>query len=147
MSDGRRWVSMRWADSDQYRWVTVLAVLGLAVAALMAAAGLPPVDLHGPLHHLGIMDPLCGGTRAARYTIRGDLRLAWTYNPLSIVAVVGAAVFTGRALVGAITGRWLSAAVAWTIPRRRIVVALTVASLVVLEIRQQMLVELLVGPS
>jgi hypothetical protein len=81
------------------------------------------------------------------HTIRGDLRQAWTYNPLGIVAVVGAAVFTGRALVGAITGRWLSAAVAWTIPRRRIVVALTVASLVVLEIRQQMLVELLVGPS
>lgn len=140
-------VSVRWADSDRYRSVTVLAVVGLAVAALMAVAGLPPFDLHGPLHYFGVMDPLCGGTRAARYTMRGDLRQAWTYNPLGILAVVGAAALVGRAVVGVVAGRWLTITVAWTVRRRRLVIALTVVILILLEIRQQLLVALLVRTS
>lgn len=136
-------MSMSWTDSDQHGYLTAQAVLGLAMAALMAGAGLPPVDLHGPLHYLGFMDPLCGGTRAARYTMRGDLRLAWTYNPLGVMAVVGAGAFTGRALVAVITGRWLAATVPWTSSPRRVVAALIIAGLISLEIRQQMLVALL----
>ena len=64
--------------------------MGASIAVAMAIYGLPAVDLHPPLHRLGIMDPLCGGTRAARYAAQGRFEDAWTYNPLGIVAVYGA---------------------------------------------------------
>ncbi len=57
-----------------------MALAVLAAGSTMAVSGLPPVDLHGPLHHDGIMDPLCVGTRAAAYTARGEFALAWRYN-------------------------------------------------------------------
>jgi len=38
---------------------------------VLAAVGLPPVDLHGPLHYLGVMDPLCGMTRGTVAVLRG----------------------------------------------------------------------------
>ena len=46
----------------------------------MALWGLPPVDLHGPLHRLGIMDPVCGGTRSAYFAVSARWALAWYYN-------------------------------------------------------------------
>jgi Protein of unknown function (DUF2752) len=69
--------------------------------------GLPPVDLHGPLHYLGVMDPLCGMTRGTVAVLRGQLALAWAYNPASPPLVAGAALALGRWLVGRLTGRWL----------------------------------------
>jgi hypothetical protein len=89
------------------------------------------------------MDPLCGGTRAARYTMLGNWRLAWRYNPLGIVAVLGSAAVVGRAIIGVITGRWLSATVVWTPRRRRLVVVVVFVLLAVLEVRQQLLAPLL----
>jgi hypothetical protein len=50
-----------WEPVDRHRWAGLLAVAGLAAGGAMAIFGLPPVDLHGPLHYAGIMDPLCGG--------------------------------------------------------------------------------------
>jgi hypothetical protein len=123
--------------------ITAFAVVGVAVAVLMAVFGLPPVNLHGPLHYLGIMDPLCGGTRAARYTMIGEWRQAWRYNPLGIVAVVGSAALVSRGLIGTITGRWLSATVVWTPRRVRLMVAVVLVLLALLEVRQQLLARLL----
>lgn len=74
----------------------------------MAVFGLPPVDLHGLLHHVGIMDPLCGGTRATAYTARGEWALAWRYNPLGFLAVVAAAAAVLRAVVGLLARRWVT---------------------------------------
>ena len=68
--------------------------------------GLPPIDLHGPLHWVGIMDPLCGGTRAARYTAIGQWGQAWHYNPLGIVTVLAVGLLLLRGAVGVTTGRW-----------------------------------------
>jgi uncharacterized protein DUF2752 len=135
-----------WQAYDTHRPVTVVAFLGVAAAASMAIAGLPPVDLHGPLHYIGIMDPLCGGTRAARFTMRGEFALAWKYNPLGILAVVAAVAATGRAVVGLLTRRWVSVAIAWTPTRRYWVIGLILAAAVVLEVRQQLLASLLTGP-
>ena len=109
----------------------------------MAVFGLPPLDLHGPLHYLGIMDPLCGGTRAARHTMRGDLALAWQYNPLGILAVLAAAVLVLRALVGSLTSRWLTVAVLWSPRRSRAVVAISLALFAVMTVRQQSRTDLL----
>ncbi|GAB3167527.1 hypothetical protein GCM10027059_28570 [Myceligenerans halotolerans] len=50
-------------------------------AAAMAAFGLPPVDLHEPLHHLGAMSPPCGATQATPGWTAGrwaDAGIAWT---------------------------------------------------------------------
>jgi hypothetical protein len=61
-----------------------VAALCLAVvAAALAVWGLPSLDIHGPLHRLGVMDLLCGGTRAAYFTVTGRWATAWEYNPLS----------------------------------------------------------------
>jgi hypothetical protein len=60
-----------------------LAAAGLLAAGVLAVVGLPPVDLHGPLHRLGIMDPLCGMTRGVVAVLRGQLGRAVAYNPAS----------------------------------------------------------------
>ncbi|WP_454860950.1 DUF2752 domain-containing protein [Promicromonospora soli] len=130
---------------DRHRWLTAGAVLALAAAALMAAFGLPPVDLHGPLHMLGIMDPFCGGTRAARYAGQGNLAEAWRYNPLSIVIVYGALAAVARAGLGLVTRRWLTLTIGWTPARRRWVITIALVLLVLLELRQQLRADLLMA--
>ncbi len=70
-------------------------MIGLSVGVAYALFGMPPVDLHGPWHRYGIMDPLCGGsTRALRYTLLGRLADAWRSNPLSPILAAGATCVT-----------------------------------------------------
>jgi hypothetical protein len=122
---------------DRHRWLTWLSLTLLAIAAGMAVFGLPPVDLHGPLHRFGIMDPFCGGTRAARYTALGQWDMAWKYNPLGIVAVVAVLVLSVRATIGWLTNRWFTLTVAWSRHGFWIAGAVATILLVLLEIRQQ----------
>lgn len=121
--------------SDRHRWVTFPSLGLLMIAVVMAVTGLPPIDLHGPNHWFGIMDPLCGGTRAARYTVQGHWALAWTYNPLGVLAVllVGATVL--RAIIGVLTHRWVTVTVRWT--RRRRWIALTALVVLVIVLARQ----------
>jgi len=130
---------------DRHGWLTGLALLALVIAATMAIFGLPPVDLHSPLHKVGIMDPFCGGTRAARYTAQGNLVEAWRYNPLSIVIVYGAGTAILRAAVGFLTGRWITVTIGWNPRWRRWAIAVVVLLLLLLEIRQQMRADLLMA--
>lgn len=134
-----------WERRDHHQVVTSLAGVALAIAAGMALFGLPPVDLHGPLHYIGIMDPLCGGTRAARYTAQGQLGLAWKYNPLGILVVIGAAVVVARTLVGVLAGRWLTVHVGWSRRHMRWVIAVAGVLLIILEVRQQLRADLLIA--
>lgn len=99
----------------------------------MAIFGLPPVDIHGPLHYLGIMDPLCGSTRGVRLALLGHIAQAWRYNPLSVVLVAGAVATVLRHLLGMATRRWLNL----NVVRRRTVVAIAALLTVALEINQQ----------
>ena len=128
---------LAWSDRDAHRWATWLALLALTVAAALAIVGLPPLDMHGPLHKWGIMDPLCGGTRAARFAAQGNLVQAWRYNPLSIVVVFSALVVVGRSIVGLVTRRWANIEFRWTRRRRRWVIGVMVTLLALLEVRQQ----------
>lgn len=136
-----------WDRVDAHRWATWLALFGLAVAAAMAVFGLPPLDLHGPQHHMGVMSPTCGGTRAARLTAQGNLAEAWTYNPLGIAAVLGAMAVTARGVVGATTGRWVNLRFVWTPRRKRIVLIVVAALVIALEVRQQLHADLLMTDS
>jgi hypothetical protein len=114
--------------------LTVVAAVGLAVGAVLAAFGMPPVDLHSPLHHLGIMDPLCGMTRGSAATMRGDLREAWWYNPASPAVTAGGFALLARWVVGRFAGLWVDVRVRAT----PLVVAVVGLALVVLEVNQQL---------
>ncbi len=105
-----RLARLAWAPVDHHRRLTHLAVGGLLAGAILAVTGPPPLDLHGPLHYLGIMDPGCGMTRGVLWTLRGRLDRAWAYNPASPLLVAGALAVVVRAGVGWLTGRWLTVA-------------------------------------
>ena len=122
-----------WARTDRHPMLAPLAAAGLLAAAVLAIVGLPPVDLHGPLHRLGIMDPLCGMTRGTVAVLRGRLGLAWAYNPASPLLVAGAVLTLGRWLVGRLTGRWLDA----TLARTPLTVGVIVAVVLALWVNQQ----------
>jgi len=121
------------AAHDEHPWLGVLVTIGLAAGALLAVFGLPPVDLHGPLHYLGIMDPLCGGTRGVHAALRGEFGQAWRYNPLSLPLLAGAVLVLARQAAGMLTGRWLT--IHLTRPRTVLITAIALGLL--LEINQQ----------
>jgi uncharacterized protein DUF2752 len=137
-SHGRA-VRLRWSDADRHGAVTALAAAGLVLAAALAVFGLPPVDLHMPIHRLGLMDPACGMTRGVRVTLRGDLSRAIDYNPAAPLVLLGGLLVLARWVVGRLTGRWLDASVRWTRP----LVATTIVVVAALWIRQQANVALL----
>lgn len=118
----------------------LIAVVGLGIAAVLAVVGLPPVDLHGPLHRRGVMDPLCGGTRALRLAARGDLIEAFRWNPASPLLLLGGAAVVLRTAIGFLTGSWVNLRVAWKRPTLWITLLL---ALVALEVRQQQLAPML----
>lgn len=138
-------LTVTWQPKDQHRLVTLLAFSGVAAAAGMAALGLPPVDLHPFIHDLGIMDPLCGGTRSARYTAQGRFGEAWNYNPLGIFTVLGGVLAVARALVGFVSRKWLTVGIGWTPRRLRIAFAVVLVVVAALEVRQQMRADLLMA--
>jgi hypothetical protein len=120
-------VRLWWARADRHPMLAPLATAGLLTAGVLAVVGLPPVDLHGPLHRLGVMDPLCGMTRGTVALLRGRLGQAWAYNPASSLLVAGAALTLGRGLVGRLTGRWLDATLERTPLTAGIILALVLA--------------------
>ena len=111
------------------------------IAVLLAVLGLPPVDLHGPLHYFGVMDPLCGGTRSVYLTLHGQLRDAVRYNPVGPALVAGAAAVLIRASVGRATGYWVDVHMP-----KRILVPVVVAAMAALEVNQQLNAVLLTQP-
>jgi hypothetical protein len=102
-----------WRGREEHGWLTYGALAGILGALALATFGLPPVDIHSPLHYTGIMDPLCGMTRATRALAMGDLGTALRYNPASPLLPLGAALVLVRAAIGWRTGRWLSVAIRW----------------------------------
>jgi hypothetical protein len=139
-----RGTHLGWADRDRRAWTTKVVLVALAAAVALRIVGVPPIDLHGPLHRLGVMDPLCGGTRAAFLLMSGRLGEAVKYNPIVVPLAAGALLVVVRAGLGWATGRWLD--VRMTKTARRILIALCVVALVALEIRQQLNAPLLMQP-
>jgi hypothetical protein len=124
---------------DEHRWAGPLALAGLGAGAVMAVVGLPPLDLHGPLHYLGVMGPLCGGTRAVHAIALGHLAEAWRFNPFGFLLVAGAVVALVREAVGRMTGRW------WNLrlTRPRLAIAAALVLIGALTVNQQLHAELL----
>jgi hypothetical protein len=126
-------VGLRWEGADRHPTLALFAAAGLLAAGVLAVVGLPPVDLHGPLHRLGIMDPLCGMTRGTVAVLHGQLGLAVADNPASPLLLAGGVLALGRWLVGRLTGRWLDATVRRT-PRT---VGIAAAAVLALWVNQQ----------
>ncbi len=132
---------MRWDQDDAFPWLSPLAACGLVAATLLAIIGMPPVNLHSPLHFMGIMDPFCGMTRGAAATMRGELLTAWRFNPASpLILLLGVAALV-RTGCGRFAGRWL------TVDYRRTTIstALIAIAVVALEINQQLNADLLMA--
>jgi hypothetical protein len=141
-SDGRHGVRLiRVEPVDRYPWWTTVALATAAIIVVLAVVGLPPVDLHGPLHYFGIMDPLCGGTRSVYLTTHGHLVGAIRYNPAAPLVPLVTLTLLARAVVGRVFGWWITP----SRPRRAVVVC-AVAAIVALEINQQLHAELLTSP-
>ncbi len=140
---------LRWqvssADPAAWRPFTILAGIGLAAVVAMAVFGLPPLDLHTPLHHAGIMDPLCGGTRAVRLAAMGNVSESLVYNPLGVVVLLAFVAMVVRAAVGLATHRWYSVGIGWTRRRAWIASLIVIGLVVALEIRQQSIAPLLMA--
>lgn len=98
--------------------------------------------MHGPLHYLGIMDPLCGGTRSVYLTTHAHLGAAITYNPAAPLVPLVTLALLARAFVGRVFGYWITPAR----PRRAVVLWCAAIALVALEINQQLHAELLTSP-
>jgi hypothetical protein len=145
-SDGHHSVRlMRVEPVDRHPWWTTVALVTAAMIVALAVVGLPPVDLHGPLHFLGIMDPLCGGTRSVYLTTHGHLAAAIRYNPAAPLVPVVTVALLARAFVGRVFGWWITP----SRPRRAVVVwcaVIAVITLVALETNQQLHSELLTRP-
>ena len=117
--------------------------MGSLAAVALAVVGVPSTELlHGPLHFAGIMDPLCGGTRAAYLLAHGQWAWAWTYNPVVYPLAATAGLLACRAIVGWSTGRWLVLPFAH---RRSLILVLLVA-LAALEVHRQLHADLLTAP-
>jgi hypothetical protein len=138
-TDTSFWIKVWWDDHDRHRTWTGLALLGIPLTVLVSVLGLPPIDLHGPLHDLGVMGPTCGMTRGAMWFSRGDLARAWMFNPASLLVVPAMAALLARAALGWLTGRWLSMEVRWR-PWLWMIPALLI---LLLSIRQQLNADLL----
>jgi hypothetical protein len=120
---------------------TRIALCGLLIALILAVLGLPPLDLHGPLHYLGVMDPFCGGTRSVYLTLHGHLRDAVRYNPAGPALFVAALALLLRAAIGWSSRRWVDVHVP-----RRLLIPVAVVTLVALDMNQQLHAALLMQP-
>lgn len=129
------------AQGDRVATVTRLSLLGVAGVAVLRVVGVPRVDLHGPLHHLGIMDPFCGGTRAMFLLASGHFSAAAQYNPIVFPLAAGLLAQLAWAASGRGSSRGLRLSPSPAV--RRILITVGVVALVALEIRQQLHADLL----
>jgi hypothetical protein len=90
------------------RWWTWMSFGGVAAAMVLALLGGFPFDTPMPTHGFGWVDPTCGLTRGSTAIARGDLALAWRYNPTSFLVMGFGAAGVIRAGAGIVRGRWLN---------------------------------------
>lgn len=138
---GWRMISVRRDTHDRHPTTTLLTLTGIPLVLVVAVAGLPPFDIHGPLHYLGVMGPSCGITRGVMWAARGDLAQAWRFNPASLLVIPTMIVLTGRVVYGRLTNRWLNMTIRW---RPWLWVIPAVLALI-LSIRQQLIIDFLLA--
>jgi hypothetical protein len=99
------------AHTDDMRWLSWLSVIGLVSAVVLAVIGGFPLDTPMPTHAFGLVEPTCGLTRGSTAIARGDLALAWRYNPASFLVMALGVAGMLRLAVGMTTHRWVNVSV------------------------------------
>ena len=130
-----------WAGRDHHLGWTTTAMAGAIVFVALKAFGLPAADLHSPLHYAGIMDPLCGMTRAMWLLGQGRFGTAWLYNPGAYGLAAAGIFLVLRALVGVTTRKWVT----WSVPSPLIAWIIVGVAVTVLWINQQANADLLMS--
>lgn len=102
-----RW-HVRISDSDAAPWLTWASVIGLAASVALAALGGLPFDIPMPTYRYGIVTPTCGLTRGSTAIARGDLALAWRYNPASFLVIGLGVVGVVRTTIGLTRRTWIT---------------------------------------
>ncbi|WP_151484963.1 DUF2752 domain-containing protein [Streptomyces albicerus] len=104
-----RWlpqVRLGWETRNtRWWWLGAAGAVVVAAGAAMAVWGMFPVDLHEPSHRAGIMAPTCGLTRSVVAVFRGDMALAWRYNPAGLLVAAVSVAVLARLLAGAVVER------------------------------------------
>lgn len=131
------------AQDGQRVWTWVFTS-GLIGAVALRLVGVPTIDLHGPLHRFGVMDPFCGGTRATFLLLSGDLGGAAKYNPVVFPLALVAVLVMLRAVLGWSRGIWVEVAV--PAPARWPLFSVFLIGLIALGVRQQLNAALLMEP-
>lgn len=67
-----------------------------------------PFDMPMPTHAVGWVTPTCGLTRGSTALLRGDIGLAWRYNPASLLVVSLGVIGLARVIYGRLTSRWFN---------------------------------------
>ena len=93
---------------DRQAQITRLSIGGLLLAAVLAVAGGLPFDLPMPTHLVGWVEPTCGLTRGSTAIARGEIGLAWRYNPASFAVMGFGLLGVLRAGLGFLAGRWIN---------------------------------------
>lgn len=101
---------MSWStdDVDRHSWLSIVSVVGLCGGVLLVAIGGTPFDMPMPTHAVGWVTPTCGLTRGSTALLRGDIGLAWRYNPVSLLVVSLGVIGLVRLTYGRSTSRWLN---------------------------------------
>ncbi len=94
--------------TDRMRWLTIAGIAGLLAAGLLAVIGGFPIDMPMPEHQFGWVAPTCGLTRGSTAIARGDLAVAWHYNPVAFLVMALGAAAVVRSIIGLATRRWLN---------------------------------------
>lgn len=94
--------------ADEQALLTRVAIGGPLVAVVLAVIGGMPFDLPMPTHLIGWVEPTCGLTRGSTAIVRGDVALAWRYNPASFAVMIFGVAGLARAASGMMAGRWLN---------------------------------------
>lgn len=82
--------------------------IGLCAAGLLAVFGLPSVRLPMPTWALGIVTPTCGLTRASTALARGQIGVAWAFNPAAFLLAATAIGGVTRWAIGRLTHQWIN---------------------------------------
>jgi hypothetical protein len=80
----------------------------MVAASVLALVGGTPFDMPMPTHQFGWVESTCGLTRGSTAIARGDLGRAWAYNPASFVAIGVGLLGVARAVVGWVSGSWVT---------------------------------------
>lgn len=131
-------------DRDRFATITWSVIALLCAAIVLRLVGVPPIDVHGLLHYVGIMDPLCGGTRAMYLLTTGDIEGAARYNPIVFPLAAAMVAVLARAVIGRTTGRWWHVQLPRTVTR--VLIVGFIVGMAALTVRQQLHVDLMTQP-